>query len=324
LALALSGLPDIPDVRVIVGRGTADDAGVFRVSEDLALVQTVDVLAPVVDDPYTYGRIAAVNSLSDVYAMGGDPLSALSVLGYPGGGDIEVMTDILKGAQDAVVEAGAALLGGHTFASDEIRFGLSVTGQINPRRIFTNAGARAGDRLILTKPLGVGIIISALVQRGALPAGILEPAVSSMLRLNRGASDIMRRFEVHACTDITGFGLLGHAWEMAEASGVALDIWTNKIPLLPGVMALLKEGVRDGAAKRNQASFAEFVQPPLDIDETIIGLLYCSETSGGLLMAVAPKDDTSLLKALGESGVEAQVVGEIRQSPPGRIFIRTT
>lgn len=309
MALALSGLPQFADERVLVGHTTADDAGVFRISDDRALVQTVDVLAPIVDDPYTYGRIAAVNSLSDVYAMGGDPLTALSVLGFPSGGDITVMTDIVRGAQDAVIEAGAALLGGHTFASDDIRFGLSITGQIHPDRIYTNSGARSGDVFVLTKPLGVGIVTSALAQRGAIPTNIYASAVDSMLTLNRVASNVMRRFEVHACTDVTGFGLLGHAWEMAAASGVGIEFNAPAIPFLPGVLDFYREGVRDGASKRNQSSFSEFVMFDEDVPEEMQTLLFGSETSGGLLMAVVADQADSLLEALSSEGVSARKIG---------------
>jgi len=310
LALALSGLPLIPDDRVLVGHTTADDAGVFRLSNDRALVQTVDVLAPIVDDPYTYGKIAAVNSLSDIYAMGGDPLTALSVLGYPSGGDVSVMTDIIRGAQDAVVEAGAALLGGHTFSSDEIRFGLSITGEIHPDRIFTNSGAKIGDLLILTKPLGVGLVTSALAQRGALPDGILTPAIVSMLTSNRVASEIMRQFDVHACTDVTGFGLLGHAWEMAAASGVGIQLDASSIPLLSGVRELWHKGVRDGAANRNKSSFKESVRFEEGVGEELQDLLFSSETSGGLLMAIPGVYANLLLTKFRAVGIDARQIGQ--------------
>lgn len=314
MALALAGLPQIPDERVLVGHSTADDAGVFRISADRALVQTVDVLAPMVDDPYAFGRIAAVNSLSDVYAMGGEPLSALSVLGFPNGGDTSVMTEIIRGAQDAVVEAGAALLGGHTFAADEIRFGLAVTGEIHPDAIFTNAGAKPGDRLILTKPIGVGVVTSASVKYGALPAEILNPAIASMLTSNKIASRTMRRFPVHACTDVTGFGLVGHAAEMAVASGVGLTIESVKVPFLPGVRELLADGVRDGASARNRKSFESGVEAG-GVDASVLELLYGSETSGGLLLATAPEVADQLLTELVQAGIPAAEVGSVRESP---------
>lgn len=312
MALALSGVPAKPDERVLVGNSTADDAGIFLISPDRALVQTVDVLAPIADDPYTFGKIAAINSLSDVWAMGGTPLSALGVIGYPMGGDPEVMTRILCGGQDAVVEVGAAIVGGHSFVSDEIRYGLAVTGEIDPREIFTNAGARPGDALILTKSLGIGTIVAAAVSRGALPPLLMETAIASMLVPNRRASDLMRRYRANACTDVTGFGLLGHGTELAIASNVKIIIHSEKIPALPGVMDLIIEKQRDPAGRQNSNSFKQYIEIEEGVSEETTELLFGSETSGGLLISLPMDRAIRYCEEFGESergnGV---IIGEI-------------
>lgn len=311
MALALAGVPIVPDARVLVGSSTADDAGVFLISPDRALVQTVDVLAPVTDDPYTFGKIAAVNSLSDVWAMGGKPLCALGVIGFPASGDPKVMSDILRGGQDAVVEAGAALVGGHSFASDEVRYGLSVTGEIDPQRVFANAGARDGDALVLTKPLGVGVIIAALVSRGTLNDRILQNAIKSMLTPNRAASEAMQRCQASACTDVTGFGLLGHLFELANASKVSITLHCEKIPILPTALELLKEDVKDPALKNNRNSFADYVDFATNIPDEYRNLLFGSETSGGLLITLSPKDADNLIDDLAAASQSAVIIGEV-------------
>ena len=235
-----------------MGIETSDDAGVFRLHKDLAIVNTVDFFTPIVDDPYTYGQISATNSLSDVYAMGGVPKTAMNIVCFPQSGiDKEILADILRGGVDKAHEAGVAVVGGHSVNDDEIKYGMAVTGVIDPRRVIRNVGARVGDVLILTKPLGTGIISTAL-KRGHLNNQGYEAAVRSMTTLNEGASRAMLKYEVHACTDITGYGLLGHAYEMAVGSEVTLRL-EAKLPLLPGVLELAREGYLTGGGKRNRS-----------------------------------------------------------------------
>ena len=314
MALALASVPRIPDPRVLVGNDSADDAGVFQIAPDRALVHTVDLLAPVVDDPYTFGRIAAVNSLSDVYAMGGTPLAALNVIGYPGGGDPETLGAILRGGQDAVVEAGAAVVGGHTFQNAEIRYGLAVTGEIHPGEIYANNGAQVGDLLVLTKPLGAGTIMQAIVNGREVPDEMYRAAVEGMLRSNQRASELMRKHRAHACTDVTGFGFLGHCWEMTDSGRIGIEIDYRRIPVHPGVMELIRDGVVNSGCKNNIASFEDKVQFDADVPPEYRGLLFSSETSGGLLIALPATNAEALLLDLGEgignAGIIGKVVGE--------------
>ncbi|MFH0765063.1 MAG: selenide, water dikinase SelD [Calditrichota bacterium] len=320
LALALNGLPAINDPRILVGTSTADDAGVISLSPDLALVHTVDVFAPVVDDPYTFGRIAAVNSLSDVYAMGGDPLGALNVVGFPGNLDISVLADILRGGQDAIIEAGAAPLGGHTFQSSELRYGLAVTGKIHPDRIITNAQAKRGDRLILTKPLGAGTVIQALMIRGAVNSRLLEECQQSMLSSNRTASEIMRKY-ANACTDVTGFGLLGHLWEMVEGSGVGADMFVSELPVFEGVLDLIREGVMDAGVKPNRNSFEENVRFADAVPAEARTLLFGAETSGGLLIAVPSHRASEMRRELTDQGCLAAEIGIVTDTARGKVKV---
>jgi len=317
LTLALNKLLTVSDPRILVGHGSADDAGVLQIDESLALVNTVDLLAPIVDDAYDFGYIAAVNCLSDIYAMGGDPLVALNVVGWPPGMDPEILGDVLKGSQEAVLEAGAFVLGGHTFQDDEIRYGLAVTGRIDPRKIFSNAGAKVGDDLVLTKPLGTGTVVSCTISRGAAPPGMFQETLDVMKTSNGSASRAMRKFDAHACTDVTGFGFLGHSWELAQGSEVGLEFSAKALPTFPGVRDLIREGIVDGSHKMNMNSFQQGVRlesgDPLD--ET---MLYSSETSGGLIIAVDPGDTEAMLDALKEEGLEkAALVGKVVDDHPG-------
>lgn len=315
-------MPFVPDERVLVGNSTADDAGIFQISDDLALVQTVDVLAPVVDDPYTYGKIAATNSLSDVYAMGGTPLSALGIIGFPSGGDPKVMAEILRGGQDVVVEAGASIIGGHSFASDEIKYGLAVTGAISPNGIITNAAAQAGDALILTKPIGVGTIITAMIARGSVRQEFYQSAVLSMLLSNRIASEVMLWYNTNACTDVTGFGFLGHLWEMCCASKVDAVIYANLVPKLDGSIELIQDGVVDPALKNNRLAFKEHIYFESNIESHVRQLMFSSETSGGLIISLPMNSATDFLKELHSVGVaSAKVIGEL-QAGSGKIIIQ--
>jgi len=313
----LSRLPRPTDPNVLVGFETSDDAAVYRLSDDTALVQTVDILTPVADDPFAYGRIAAANSLSDVYAMGGRPISALSILEYPASGDLQVLEEILRGGMSVMAEASCAVVGGHSVADDQIKFGYSVTGLIHPGRIWKNVGARPGDILLLTKPLGSGVISTAL-KNGNAEESWVEAATSAMARLNRQASEALQEIDgpetgsraVDAATDVTGFGLIGHAREMADGSGVSLRIDHQRIEYLPG--AVEAAGVRSfsGGLKNNKTFLNHSVHFAATVAEQFQALLFDPQTSGGLLVALAPGSADRALEALKGRGVQARVIGE--------------
>ena len=282
----LAGVPRVADKRVLVGFDTADDAAVFELTPESALVQTLDFFTPIVDDPYTFGAIAAANSLSDIYAMGGTPLTALSILCYPAKGDLDDLADIMRGGADKLVEAGCALVGGHSVADDEIKFGFSVTGLIHPARVRTNADAKAGDVLILTKPVGTGVIGTAL-KRGIAAEEHVQAATESMLELNRHACEAgVRAGAVHGCTDITGFGLLGHAREVALASRVTLEIEPERVGLLPGALDYARQGAIPGGLRNNRDFVECAVERTRDLPPELDDLLYDPQTSGGLLLSM--------------------------------------
>ena len=293
----LSALPRVANPNVLVGFDTADDAGVYRLTDDLALVQTVDFFTPIVDDPYTFGAITAANSLSDVYAMGGRPVSALSVVAWPAGADAQVLGHILRGGLDKMTEAGCAVIGGHSVNDPEIKFGYAVTGTVHPQRIKSNAGARAGDVLVLTKAIGTGVIGTAL-KRGIATEEAIGASTASMLRLNRAACEAMLRFDVTGCTEVTGFGLAGHARELALASGVTIEIEAATVPLLPGAMAAAQAGAIPGGLKNNIEFVECAVEEPAGLDPALRALLYDPQTSGGLLIPVAAKDADALCAAI--------------------------
>ncbi len=286
-------MPRIANANVLVGFDTADDAGVYRLTPDLALVQTVDFFTPIVDDPFTFGAIAAANALSDVYAMGGTPISSLSVVAFPANGDPGILEAILRGGLEKMNEAGCAVLGGHSVADPELKFGYAVTGTIHPDRVKTNAGARAGDALVFTKAIGTGVIGTAL-KRGLARQSSVDAAMASMLTLNRAACEAMLRFEVHACTDITGFGFLGHAREMAVASGVTLEIDASRIPLLPGALDAVRAGMAPGGLGNNREFVSCAVEVPNAFDAALLDLLYDPQTSGGLLISLPESDAEEL------------------------------
>jgi selenide,water dikinase len=307
----LAKLPKQSDPNVLVGFDTADDAGVYRLSDDLALVQTVDFFTPIVDDPYTFGQIAAANALSDVYAMGGRPLSALSIVGFPNTGrDVALLEQILLGGHAKMVEADCTVIGGHSIGDEEIKFGYAVTGLIDPQRMLTNAAARPGDRVILTKRIGTGIISTALKQGRASEAAV-NAAIESMCALNRSAAEAALQFAVHAATDITGFGLLGHAREMAVASNVSLALDSARVEFLPQAIAYSRQGYLPGGLKRNLEFVASCVEFANSIPEEIRNLLYDPQTSGGLLLAVAAEDSLKLLAALRERSIPAWEIGNV-------------
>jgi selenide,water dikinase len=309
----LGAIPPIDDDRVLVDYRTADDAGVYRWPGGPALVQTVDFFTPVVDDPYAYGQIAAANALSDVYAMGGEPRTALAIAALPKDGPgADVIKAIFVGGFDKLKEAGVALLGGHTVTDQEIKFGYAITGEIDPSRILTNAGARAGDVLVLTKPLGTGIIATA-IKFGRASDRQIDAAVASMARLNRDAARILRSLPagmVSACTDITGFGLTGHGSAMAAASGVTLVFDTAALPVLEGAVSLAP-GNSPGGNLTNAAHFGPRVVVSPAVTEPLRLIAYDPQTSGGLLVAIDPTATGHLLGRLTEAGVEAQAVGRV-------------
>jgi selenide, water dikinase len=305
---------------VLVDFRTQDDAGVYALDERTALVQTVDFFTPIVDDPYDYGQIAAANALSDVYAMGGTPLTALSIAAFPAADfDPSIAAAIARGGLDLLAAAQVALLGGHTVRDAEVKFGYAITGLVHPREIWTNAGARPGDRLILTKPLGTGIIATA-IKKGVAEPSVATTAVASMRALNRTAAQVLRQggpHEVHACTDVTGFGLLGHAMEMAIGSGVGLLIDVAAVPSLPGALALALDHT-PGGGRSNRRHFEGRVSGLDAIPPSEAALLFDPQTSGGLLAAVGAASLEAMLERLRAAGVPAVEVGEVEAtSSPG-------
>ena len=285
----LARLPRVANENVLVGFDTADDAGVYKLTPECALVQTVDFFTPIVDDPYTFGAIAAANALSDIYAMGGRPLTALSIVAYPAKGDLDDLEAILRGGTDKIQEAGCVVLGGHSVADEEIKFGYAVTGIVHPDRITTNARAVLGDALVLTKHIGTGVISTAL-KRGIAREEDVEASIASMLTLNRSAAEAMANVETHGCTDVTGFGLIGHAREMAMASGITLEIEAARVRFLPGAIDYAKQGAVPGGLLNNRDFAGCAVENAADVAEEIETLLYDPQTSGGLLISMPAGD----------------------------------
>jgi len=306
---------------VLVGYDTADDAGVFRIDAEHALVQTVDFFTPVVDDPTLFGAIAAANSLSDVYAMGAEPLTALAIACFPEEGmDLEILTRIMSGGVEKLREAEVVLLGGHTVADPEIKFGYSITGMVHPDRIMTNAGARPGDALVLTKPLGIGILTSGIKFNRTSAEGA-DRAIAVMTTLNRAAAEVMRKFDCHAATDITGFGLLGHAYEMAEASRAALRFQSGRIPFIQEAYRLAEARV----LPRTIATTWQMIEPKTSVapsvPEPLKHVMLDPQTSGGLLIAVGATELGALLEEMARSRVEACHVGLVEECTGPRIIV---
>ena len=298
------------DPNVLVGFDHADDAGVYRLGPDTALVQTVDFFTPIVDDPYTFGQIAATNALSDVYAMGGRPLTSLAMVCFPEKGDLAVLERILAGGLSKMREAGCVVIGGHSIRDDETKFGYAVTGVVDPSKVLTNGGAQVGDRLLFTKSLGTGVISTAIKKSVAKQAWI-DAAVGSMTALNKTAAEVIAKFSVHGLTDVTGFGLIGHAREMALASKVSLRLHAGRIPLLEGALDCVRAGHIPGGLKANR-EFAECVVGYENaIGEEMKTMLFDPQTAGGLLIAVAAEDATELTRALSAAGVAAVEIGEV-------------
>jgi selenide, water dikinase len=318
----LRRLPRANDPNVLVGFETNDDAGVYLLGPEMAIVQTVDFFTPIVDDPYTFGQIAAANSLSDVYAMGGKPISALSIVGFPEKGDAEILEQILRGGHSKMAEAKCSVVGGHSIRNDDIQFGYAVTGLIHPQRIWRNVGARTGDVLLLTKAIGTGVLSTALKKDRAAPAD-LQAAVASMTELNRAASEALREFQekagpsqpIHAVTDITGFGLLGHAREMAlgdparQIETVSLEIDHTAIRYLPGAEQAAREGFLPGGLKNNREFLGDCVGFAEAVPQEYRDLLFDPQTSGGLLVAIAPEHGNDALASLERHRVHARRIG---------------
>jgi selenide,water dikinase len=311
LAAVLRDFPPSGDPNVIVGFSTSDDAGVYRLTDEIALVQTVDFFTPIVDDPYDFGRIAAANAISDVYAMGGTPRTALNIATFPIE-DLgpEILSRILAGGAAIAREAGVAILGGHTVKDDEPKYGMAVTGTVHPERAITNAGARPGDLLVLTKPLGTGILSNAL-KKGSIDAAQIAAAVRWMTTLNRGASRAMIAAQAHAATDVTGFGLLGHGFEMARASGVRLCISAQSVPIYQLARDLIGVGIAPGGSRKNADEHATFTTFAAGVPDDARLLFSDAQTSGGLLIAVPPEGIAALLAALAETPALAAVIGGV-------------
>ncbi len=315
----LSDIPAQTDDRVLIDFRTSDDAGVYRWESGPAIVQTVDFFTPIVDDPYVYGQIAAANAVSDIYAMGGRPLTALAIAAFPKEGlEPGTIREIFRGGFDKLREAGVALLGGHTVQDPEIKFGYAVTGAIDPTRILSNAGAQPGDVLFLTKPLGTGIVGTA-IKFERVSAALADQAVASMRTLNRIAAEAIQALTlgaVHACTDITGFGLAGHASEMAAASGVTIAIDAGRLPLFDGVLAIVRQN-KSGGMGSNEEHFGPFVRIADGIDANLASLLFDPQTSGGLLIAASPGRADEAESALRAAGVSVARIGVAQSGVAG-------
>jgi selenide, water dikinase len=301
----LHSLPSFTHPDLIVGTETSDDAGVFRLRDDLAIVNTVDFFTPIVDDPYTFGQIAAANALSDVYAMGGQPTTALNIVAFPKGKlDLSVLTDIIHGGSERVRAAGAVVIGGHSIIDEELKYGMAVTGVVHPDQVIRNIGIKPGDALVLTKPLGTGIITTGLKRRKASAASV-RAAVASMVALNDRASAVMQGMPVHACSDVTGFGLLGHAFEMASGSSVTIVLESKKLPLLPGARRLAQQGCLTGGCSRNRDYLKNKTSIDRSVRDDLIEVALDPQTSGGLLIALPADHADGLVDKLRSIRVDA-------------------
>lgn len=308
LAQVLGKLPKQQNENVIVGFETADDAAVYRLSDEMALVQTVDFFTPVADDPETYGRVAAINSLNDVYAMGGTPISALSIVCYPQKGDWDVLGAILAGGQVAMNEAGVVVIGGHSVDDKEMKFGYAVTGIIDPKKVVTNAGAKDGDLLILTKPIGTGAINTA-VKRGRAKPETEAAAIKTMTTSAVAASKVMQKVRANACTDVTGFGLLGHAFEMAKGSNVTLNVDSKAVPLLPDVLELIADGMLTRGDKNNRVYVGETVKIADSVSGIMQSALFDPQTAGGLLISLSREAAEAFVSEM----PDAKVIGNVSE-----------
>jgi selenide, water dikinase len=317
-------LPKVVDPNVLVGTETHDDAGVYRLTDEIALVQTIDFFPPVVNDPFRYGQIAAANALSDVYAMGGVPKTGLNLVGYPDKEepDMPWLGDILRGGAERFAKAGAVIIGGHTVRDAEIKFGYAVTGIIHPQKIYTNANAKPGDKLILTKALGTGFVTTAH-KRGDCPPDLFEAACQSMIQLNDVGRDVMIEFGAHSATDVTGFGLAGHSFEMATGSNVTVILHLSKLPLLPGVEAFARKPYITRASGTNASYVESQLTKEGPLDPVRLGFFYDAQTSGGILMSVpADKADAAVASARSRGASAACVIGEVVERQATAIVLR--
>jgi selenide,water dikinase len=308
---------------VIVGLERADDAGVYKISEDLALIQTVDFFTPIVDDPYWFGQIAAANALSDIYAMGGEPKTAMNLVGFPlKQMDLSILRQILAGGLGKMKEAGVALVGGHSIEDDELKYGLSVTGFVHPKKVLTKRGMKPGDRLVLTKPLGTGVINTA-IKGGLASKDVIDKVIRLMATLNRDAATVMARFPIHACTDVTGFGLLGHLAEMVVGTGYGVVLRTADIPILPEAIEYAGYGLLPAGAFKNREFRAASVEFSTGIDPLIPDLLFDPQTSGGLLICIDEENADRLLEGLvKKNATESKIIGEVVAEPKEKIVLK--
>jgi selenide,water dikinase len=316
-------MPFITDPNLIVGMEHAEDAGVYKLTDDLAIVQTIDFFTPIVDDPFIFGQIAATNALNDIYAMGGKPLTAMNVVCFPVGKmDISILRDILRGGLAKMREAGVLLVGGHSVDDGELKYGLSVTGVIHPDKVVLNRGAKIGDRLILTKPLGTGIVSTAL-KAGMAESSLIAKSVNSMTTLNKMAAELMlEAADLHAATDITGFGFLGHACEMVEESDIGMLVYASKVPFFPEVQKLAEKGIMPGGLHRNKKFRMSMIDVDASCPEWLLDVLFDPQTAGGLLISLPPDQADKLLVKMHREGIgDAAIVGEIIDLPAGRIKV---
>lgn len=319
LAQLLEDIQVHQDPNLLVGFDRSDDASVYKISNELALVQTVDFFPPIADDPYTFGQIAATNALSDVYAMGGEPKLALNIMAIPKDMPKEAVHQLLRGGYDKVYEAGALITGGHSILDDEPKYGLAVTGFVHPDKVLTNSGARPGDVLFFTKPIGIGVLTTA-AKAGMTSQVGMDLAIQMMTTLNKAARDVMVQFEVHACTDVTGFGMLGHLYEMAQGSDVQIELHVDQVDLIPEALELARMGILPEGMYRNR-TFAEAAVDPGDTELAKQDLLYDPQTAGGLVMACAPKDADALYEALQKAVPSAQRIGIVKAYEGGKRII---
>lgn len=319
----MCGLPLISHPNLIAGIEHCDDAGVYKLRDDLAIILTLDFFTPIVDDPYTFGQVAVANSLSDVYAMGGEPLTAMNIICFPiRTMDISILHEILRGGLDKMKEANVLLVGGHSVEDNELKYGLSVTGTVHPDHVYLNRGAEAGDALVLTKPLGTGII-NTILKADMASAEMVNKSVRCMAELNKKAADVMRQFSsIHACTDVTGFGLLGHASEMIEGSDVGMVVDASKVPIFSEVQPFVEMGIIPGGLNRNR----NFRMPMVEVDDGcppwLVDVFFDPQTSGGLLISLSADDADRMVRQMNDIGiVDASVIGEVVSEPKGKIIV---
>jgi selenide,water dikinase len=319
----LSGLEKQPfDPNLLVGFDKADDAGVYRLRDDLALVQTLDFFTPIVDDPFDYGRIAALNSINDVWAMGGTPITALAITCFPKKGlDFAILGEIMRGGLSVLTENKVALLGGHSVDNEQIMFGYSVTGVIDPNKIATNAGARPGDVLILTKPIGTGVI-STGIKLAKAAAEVVEESIATMLTPGKYAAEAIAKFGVKAATDVTGFALLGHAWEMASASNVTIELDSKRVPLISGALELATAGLLTSGDKTNREYLGDEAEVADTVDPNLMKLFYDPQTAGGLILAIAGEKADALLRALRVNYPRADIIGRVLERGDKAIMVK--